>query len=259
MPKGSPVFGAHYLARGFQLILNPKFRWFILVPLLINFIIFLVATAVLIHYFHGALDWIASLFPDWSWLSWFKTFMVTLLWPVFAAVLMIVYGYSFSILSNLIAAPFNGLLAEKIENHLLGYNIDSEPLSQMIPRTLLRELLKLWYFISRGLLILIISFFMIFIPLVNVLIPVVGILWSAWCLALQYGDYPADNHKTSFKRLRNWMGSAPLTSYTFGGLILMGAMVPILNIFVMPIAVAGATVYWVEQGREAILGENDHS
>jgi CysZ protein len=66
-------------------------------------------------------------------------------------------------------------------------------------------------------------------------------------MAIQYADYPADNHRLSFRDLRRKLNAIPLTSYSYGGIILLGSMVPILNIFITPIAVAGATIYWVKE------------
>lgn len=66
-------------------------------------------------------------------------------------------------------------------------------------------------------------------------------------MAAQYMDYPADNHKLSFREMRRRLNKQPLTSYSFGGIILLGSMVPFLNIFVTPVAVAGATAYWTRE------------
>jgi CysZ protein len=68
-------------------------------------------------------------------------------------------------------------------------------------------------------------------------------------MAIQYSDYPADNHQLEFRELRRRLNSQQLTSYSYGGIILLGSMVPVLNIFVTPIAVAGATIYWVKEVR----------
>ncbi|WP_371452745.1 EI24 domain-containing protein [Cellvibrio sp. PSBB023] len=54
-------------------------------------------------------------------------------------------------------------------------------------------------------------------------------------MAVQYSDYPADNHQLAFRELRRRLNSQPLTSYSYGGIILLGSMVPVLNIFVTPL------------------------
>jgi CysZ protein len=40
-----------------------------------------------------------------------------------------------------------------------------------------------------------------------------------------------------------------MTSLGFGGFVQLGMMVPILNFIMMPVAVIGATIYWVEEHR----------
>ena len=162
---------------------------------------------------------------------------------------MLVYGYSFNVITNLIAAPFFGVLAGKLEQQLTGVAPPDEPWGELIPRTLKRELVKLWYFVSRSCLVLLLLIALFFFPGLNLLGAFIATLWSCWCMAVQYTDYPADNHQTPFPKLREKLNRQSLTSYSYGGLILLGSMIPVLNIFVAPIAVAGATRYWVEELR----------
>jgi CysZ protein len=239
--QGSPGKAIDYFVEGARLIIKPGFRRFILIPLLINLFIFIVVTTLLLHAFG---DFFAQVF-EWSpsWLDWFAW----LLWPIVAFVFLVIYGYSFNIITNFLAAPFFGLLAEKIETHLTGVAPPDEPWSLLIPRTLQREMVKLWYFVSRGLLVFLLFVVLFFIPGANVVGVAIGVIWSCWCMAVQYSDYPADNHQLSFRELRRRLNKQQLTSYSYGGIILLGSMIPVLNIFVTPIAVAGATLYWVRE------------
>lgn len=239
--QGSPGKAIDYFLEGMRLVLQPGLRKFILIPLLVNVLIFLVVTAVLLNIFGDVFAGIQAWTPDWlHWLTW-------ILWPLVAFVFLIVYGYSFNIITNFLAAPFFGLLAGKIETQLTGIAPPDEPWSRLIPRTLQREAVKLWYFISRGLLVLIIFAALFFIPGANLLGTLLAALWSCWCMAVQYADYPADNHQLNFRELRRRLNTQPLTSYSYGGIILLGSMVPVLNIFVTPVAVAGTTIYWVRE------------
>ncbi len=242
--QGSPGKAIDYFLEGARLISQPGMRKFILIPLLVNVLIFFVVTAYLWNVFGDVFEQILAWSPDWlDWFAW-------LLWPLVAFVFLIVYGYSFNIITNFIAAPFFGLLAEKIETQLTGTAPPDEPWSQLIPRTLQREAVKLWYFISRGALVFIIFVMLFFIPGANLLGVLIATLWSCWCMAIQYSDYPADNHQLSFRELRRRLNSQQLTSFSYGGIILLGSMVPILNIIVTPIAVAGATIYWVREVKQ---------
>lgn len=241
--QGNPAKALEYLGRGAHIITAPGLKRFIVVPLVANLLVFVLTTVALVHLFSDFL----ALMMDWlpGWLE----FLAWVLWVIFAIAVLFVYGYSFNLITNLIAAPFYGVLAEKIEQHLTGAAPPPESWGELIPRTLGRELIKLWYFITRGLLILVLIVFSWFIPGINLLVLLISGLWAAWCMSVQYVDYPADNHQTPFPALRKKLGRRPLTSYPFGALVMLGSIVPIVNIFVMPIAVAGATVYWVEELR----------
>lgn len=239
--KGSVATALDYFVQGAKIIVQPGFRRFIFVPLLVNLLIFILLTASFYNAFQdmtgGILDWL----PGWlDWLIW-------LIWPLAVFLFLLAYGYSFNLITNFIAAPFFGILAEKIETHLTGVEVPSEPWGQLIPRTLQRETTKLLYFITRGLLVLLVILACFFIPGVNIIGAIIGGLWSCWCMAVQYSDYPADNHQLTFVELRRRLHQEPVTSYAYGGLILLGSMLPFLNIVVTPIAVAGATVMWVTQ------------
>lgn len=236
--------GAEYLLSGATLLLHRKLRIFVLVPIVVNAIIFVLMTAYLVAKFGQATMWITSFLPDWlNFLAWIITGVV-------AMFVMLAYGYSFSIITNIIAAPFYGVLAEKVEELITGEPVDSEPLSQMIPRTLLRELGKLWYFISRGLLVMLVLLILSFIPLVNILCPVLAFLWASWTISVQYVDYSADNHKVAFKDIRPKMWHKKYSTHGLGMLGAIGSMIPVVNIFVLPAAVCAGTLFWVNELRD---------
>lgn len=244
-----PQDALRYLTRGAALISEKQFRPFILVPILVNVVLFIVLTGALLTYFSDGLDWLMGFVPDWGWLNWLIAPLLWMFWLAFMGIILTIYGYSFNLITNILAAPFYGILAEKIESYMTGNDIDSEPLGQLIPRTLWREVIKLWYFIRWGLVLFVVSFILLWIPLINLLVPVIAFAWGAWSMAVQYGDYPADNHQTPFSQVRQWLGQRRTTSVSFGGLTLLGAMVPLLNIFIAPIAVAGSTLYWLDRDK----------
>ncbi len=232
--RGNFLAGANYLIEGFRLITHPRLRLFILIPALINLAFFVIITTVFVQRFDSLLTYMMD------WLPGFLEFIAWIVGIILALFILLIYGYSFSAFTNLIAAPFYGVLAEKTENLVRGENIESESLVQLIPRTLFRELTKFWYFLWRSLLILILTF----IPPIG---PVIGALWGMWCMSIQYGDYAADNHQLSFSELRSRLGSRLFTSMGFGGAVMLGMMIPIVNIIVMPAAVVGGTLFWIKE------------
>jgi CysZ protein len=66
-------------------------------------------------------------------------------------------------------------------------------------------------------------------------------------MSIQYCDYPMDNNKVSFPQMKQLMKARRVTSIGFGGLVQLGMLVPVLNLFLMPAAVVGATIFWVEE------------
>jgi CysZ protein len=240
MGYGNPLKAAQYLYQGAHLLCQPGLRRFVIVPLLVNIVVFIVITSIMINTYGGLINeamnsskWLAAL----AWL----------LWLFIGLFVLVIYGYTFNIITTFIAAPFYGILAEKIETKLTGSSLPEEPIAALLVRTFKRELLKLWYFISRGLLVLIVLIALFFIPLLgNLTGLVISAAWAAWCMTVQYTDYAADNHQIAFTDMRQELRARPLTTYSLGGLVMAGSMIPIVNIFMMPVAVAGATVYWTD-------------
>lgn len=72
------------------------------------------------------------------------------------------------------------------------------------------------------------------------------VLFSAWMLAIQYCDYPFDNHKVPFKTMRAALRTQKVANMQFGALTSLFTMIPVLNLFIMPVAVCGATAMWVD-------------
>ena len=144
-------------------------------------------------------------------------------------------------------------MAEKLEESICGKSVPEESITSMILRTLRREMVKLFYFISRGLLVLIGLFMLSFIPLLNLFVPLIALLWGTWVMTLQYIDYPADNHQMPFSTLRERLKQQRMSSVGFGGVIMIASMIPVVNIFIMPIAVAGGTLFWINELRQQAI------
>ena len=232
--------GAGYLAEGFSLLRKPGLRRFVVMPLLINILLF----GGLIGWAYGWVDgasrvMIAGL-PDW--LHWLRYIVV----PVFVLTSLVVIFYGFSILANLIAAPFNGLLAEAVECYLTGKSLpgDWRQLLRDILPSIMSEFRKLFYFALRAVPLLL----LLLVPLVNVVVSVLWVLFSAWMMTVQYMDYPMANHQLFFKEQRARLRKRPLLAWSFGGLVMLCTLLPVVNFIVMPAAVAGATVIWVREG-----------
>jgi CysZ protein len=237
----NPLTGAQYMMRGLQLIMRPGLRRFVLIPILINTIVFSLLAWLGVSQFEAFMDY---LLPEDSWFA----FIRWLLWPLFVMALVLVIIYTFTTLANLIAGPFNGLLAEQVERVLSGQEPEQTTgnLWKEILPSLLSELRKLGYFLLRAVPLLV----LFIIPVVNVAAPFIWLAFNAWFLALEYADYPMGNHGLKFPEQHARLKSVRLTSLGFGGGATVLTMIPVLNFVAMPAAVAGATVLWHEQFKQ---------
>ena len=239
--------GFNYMVNGAKILAQPGMKRFVLIPLIANIIVFIFLTSLLIQYFSAVTNYFSDALSGWAWMAYFAAIIATILSGLAAFIILLIYGYSFNLITNIIAAPFYGMLAEKIEHKLTGSVTPEESISSLTVRTLQRELVKLWYFISRGFLVFFCLFILAFIPILNFLVPFLAVFWGAWVLTLQYVDYPADNNHMSFSELRQQIKDKRYSTLGFGGVILIGSMIPIINIFIMPIAVAGGTLFWINE------------
>jgi len=241
--------GMGYFFKGFELIQLKGIRRFVLIPLLINILFFSVAFYFMFmeleHYMTLLIDWL----PNWlNWLS-------SVLWPLAVITILIIFSFIFSTAANWLAAPFNGLLSEKIELLLIKEKALEAPtdsggmmdIVKDIPRTLTRELQKLTYYVPRA-----IGFFILLwiLPIIG---QVMWFLFVAWMMAVQYKDYPFDNHKIPFSIMKKTIQQDKSLSYSFGVSVTVFSMLPLVNLIVMPVAICGATALWVDHYRDDFI------
>ncbi|HEY3486440.1 MAG TPA: sulfate transporter CysZ, partial [Gammaproteobacteria bacterium] len=144
---------------------------------------------------------------------------------------------------NFIGAPFNGKLAEKLEQQLTQQAPPSSGQVHTlagIQNAVRAELGKLGYLLSRSLPLLVLSF----TPVINILAPALWFLFGAWILALEYMDYPMGNHGILFAEQRQRLQQRRGLALGLGVGILILTFIPVLNFLAMPVAVAGATELW---------------
>jgi CysZ protein len=242
MPR-SLFHGALFLVRGFQLLTRPGLRRYVAVPLAVNLLVFGLGIWAGAAGFDVLMDRLRASIPGWlAWLEW-------LLWPLFVLALLIVVFYTFTLVANLLAAPFNGLLAEQAERIIRGRDTqdatDWGRLLRELPGTLADELRKVLYSLLWSIPFLLLA---LFVPLIG---PLLWFLFSAWVLALQYVDFPMGNHGLKFRQMRTSLWRRLPLGLSFGGAVSLATAIPVVNFAVMPAAVAGATLMWCKelQGR----------
>lgn len=236
--RGNVARGASYLIRGAGMLTHPSLRKFVTIPLAVNILIFASLLGVGFSYLNETMDAMLARIPEWL------GFIEWILWPLIVVTVGLISGYVFTTVALIIASPFNSLLAEKAEELITGREVDAlEGIGaalMSIPRSVLRELAKLVYYMPMAVFVLLIS-----------LIPGVGaiawLLLGAWMMSIQFVDYPVDNHKLGFAEVKSAVRSRRLSSLGFGGLVALCTGIPFLNFFVVPAAVVGGTLLWCEE------------
>ncbi|MBW3568151.1 MAG: sulfate transporter CysZ [Proteobacteria bacterium] len=236
--------GAAQLLRGFRLLRQPGVRMFVVIPLCINLVVFGGLIWLVGDRFDALLDYVTPQLPEWlAWLAW-------LAWVLFAVLAALLVFYTFTLLANLISAPFNGFLAERVARHLgvePPETQDKRSLWQEIWADIRQELRKIGYFLSRAAGLALLSLVLLFVPLLNAIIPLLWFLFGAWMLALEYSDFHLANQGYRFEQERQLLRSNLGTSLGFGAMTALATLVPFVNFLVMPAAVAGATALWCER------------
>jgi len=224
----NPLLAVQSLAKGWSLLWHQKLRKYILVPILINLLLF---SGMLYLGYQYVGELIAQFIPAWlQWLDW-------LIYPLFFISFFVAGFFTFTLVANLIASPFYGGLAAKTL-HILN-DQTGEIKEQPILLVLGSELKRLVYLLSRAIPIVIISI----IPGLNLIAPVLWGLYGAWGISMEYFAYPLENEGALFAEQRLALKDIRIGALSFGGLVLVGLMVPVINIFIPPMAVISATVY----------------
>lgn len=234
--------GARYFFRGIHLVKQRGLRRFVLLPLLINSLVFAGAILIGIDKYQHLLNWILPAGNRW----WAEIARV-IFWVFFAAAALVVLLLAFTLVANIIGAPFNGLLAEKVESMLAGERKDdsggfSAFISTVLP-SIVSEVRKIFYFLFLAAIVFILTL----IPVINICAPFLWLLFSSWMLAVEYLAYPMENSKLYFSQVKTRLRQDRWLALGFGMVAVGAGLIPVVNFFVMPVAVAGATALWVER------------
>lgn len=235
----NPASGISYFMRGFGLITKKGVKRFVLIPMLINIVLFLLALTFAFRQIGELTDWIMSSLPEWL------SFLQYILLPIFYLATVIIIYYIVSMLGNILASPFNSYLAKAVQSHLTG----SPPPDSLLPmlaeikNAIFSEIKKWLYYLMWALLLVILSF----IPGINFLAPFAWFLFGAWMYSIEYSDYPMGQYGLTFPEIRKQVATKRGLSLGFGSAVTVTTMIPLVNFIIIPVAVAGATAMQVEQ------------
>ena len=239
--------GLNALARGLRLLPAPGVRLYVIVPLAINLLLFGALVWFGYTQFTELVAWLMSYVPSWL------DFLEWLLWLFFGLLAAITVFFLFTPIANIIAAPFNALMSEKIEIMLTGSAVSSEiSFARMAVDAISSQLRKLLYIALWALGLFLVSL----IPVINLVAPLLWILFGSWLLSLEYFDYPMGNHDLVFREQKRQLTERRGIALGFGGGMMVMTSIPVINFLAMPVGVAGATVLWVERFQQQAGAES---
>ncbi|MDD1620115.1 MAG: sulfate transporter CysZ [Methylococcaceae bacterium] len=227
--KGNnPLFALGCLLQGVKLLSHKDLRKYLLIPLFINMVLY---TGAFVLGYHSVSALIHQFIPDWlSWLNW-------ILWPLFFISFLIIGFFTFTLLANLIAAPYYSKLSAKVLEIIGGQDIVKAELPW--DKVFFGELRRVGYLLLRVLPLLV----LFLIPVVNLIAPVLWALFAAWGIAMEFMAYPLEDRGLPFPEQKQFLRQARWGVLSFGGVTGLGLTLPVVNLLIGQAAVIGATIY----------------
>ncbi len=244
--------GVGFLRQGFRVGRSAQVRAWLILPVLANSILFSFA-------WYWSAGWLTELLQQWTagWqfsgflefinpaIDFLRSVIKWLVWLL----LLVLLASVFTTFVQLVSAPFMGFLSAKVDELYANSPLPEESLWHMSKRVVWRELIKLYYWSWRALLVFVatalLSFVLAAIPVANLLGPGIWFVWASWMMGIQYMDYGADNRIIPFKQALVRFRQHRWLVIGFGAVVLGLTMVPLINLFIMPVAVIGGTLAWL--------------
>lgn len=179
--------------------------------------------------------------------AWYLTVLRGILWVVGSAMVLLLFLLTFTTVGAIIAGPFNELLSERVEQ-MQGGSLPQEPggiwqQARKSARSAWESIKHVGIYLSGFAILLLWNL----LPGIGALMyTILATLWTLLFLALEFGDYYFARHWVLFRTRWRKLWGHLWASLGFGAGCALLLMIPLLNLFLMPGAVAGGTLLWME-------------
>jgi len=153
------------------------------------------------------------------------------------------------LISGVVAAPFNARLAEILDERLNGVRPAPFGIRTLV-RDLIRSAVIETTFFSINLVLFVLG---MAVPAASPVITMVGLVVWALYFGIAYVDVPQATRGRSIGDRARFLGAHPAAMLGFGTGVGVFLLVPLLNLFFMPAAVAGGVLFTAEVERDAAL------
>jgi len=229
--------------RGLVFLKRERTLWkYVVIPLVINVLVF-VGLGILFFFLFPEL--VGLILPEGD--AWYWTIVRAVLWVIGSFLVAVLFLVSFTAVGTAIASPFNEALSEQVERMVGGWKSeDGEGLwgqAKRSARSAIESMKHVAVYLGGSLIIGLTGL----IPAAGTLISMVlGTLWTFLFLAMEFGDYYLERHWLAFRTRWRMVLAERWSSLGFGAGCAALFMIPFLNLLLMPGAVVGGTLLWME-------------
>lgn len=235
--------GLTYLPRAARFLRHhPGLLKYVAIPFLINVFTFSLAVFFGLKLFGHVVE----ILPQGD--AWYYLLFYGILWVFAVLLVMVLVFFTFTVIGNLIAAPFNGLLSERVEELQTGTLADVPFTLKGVlldsGRSLLVEAKKMAVFVLGMLLLLLLNL----LPLVGTFLYAAStLLLTLVFLAWEYLSFVHERKQLNFSTQYQYLKKRKLLLLGFASGVLALLAIPFMQLFCIPLAVIAATLLWCEE------------
>jgi CysZ protein len=190
------------------------------------------------------LEWMRGIVTNHVTAGSWGDFLYYILISILTIVIFFLISWTFVLVVSILASPFNDLISARVERAELGQAqlSFSDATSNMFSKffkTILNESKKIFVIAILAMMSMLFNFIPILVP--------ISIVLSALLLAIQFVDYSWSRHNLRFGNCMSDLRSNWLRYILSGLVVLVFVSIPVVNIFVTPVASAFYTILWLER------------
>jgi CysZ protein len=235
-----PFRGGKFLGR------HPRLWKYVLVPFLINLLVFSLAVYFGLDFFNQTVVGMVPSGEAWYWVA-----LYYLAWVIAVLLTMVLVFFSFTVVGNLISSPFNDLLSERTEEEVMGSAHGESFRWSAVGRILLDESKKMAIFVLLMVLLLLLNLIPGFGTLAY---SILSFLLTVFFLVIEYTGYVFGRKGGRFRDQRRFIRGRRFMAFGFGVGVLCLLAIPLLQFFCIPFAVVGATLLWCDAQPDSDAG-----
>lgn len=234
---GSPF----YVLRGALFVWENRELWkFSVAPLMISALVLTVGYVLLYYFLRDMVRGVMS--DQWYWqlLSYVVAFIV-------GAFLIVLFFFLFTRVASALAAPFNEVISERTEQIATGKPIGTPFSLGALVRDSARGIVHAFKILAVYVALLVAALVLWIVPGAGpLLFSAATVLISSYMFSYEYLGYPMDRRRFSFREKRRFLRGTLTSSLGFGLGNLVIASIPLVNILLIPAAVAGGTLLFLD-------------